>query len=93
MTVQTDVRSATRTSDGTLVGARARIKAMTITCSASAGSVVLKDGGSSGTTKVEINPPALAEIFNVAIPAEGVLFETDVYVDVTNVSSITVFYG
>jgi len=93
MTVQTDVRSATRTSDGTLVSARARIKAMTITCTTTAGSVVLKDGGTGGTAKVTINTPAVAEIFNILIPAEGVLFETDVYLDVTDVSSVTVFYG
>ncbi len=94
MTVQTDVKSATRTDDGLLVDARTRIKAMTISCTTTgAGSVVLKDGGVSGTTKVTINTPAVAEIFNILIPAEGVLFETSVYVDVTNVSSVTVFYG
>jgi len=27
------------------------------------------------------------------IPAEGVRFTSNVYVDVTNVSSVTVFYG
>jgi hypothetical protein len=93
MAMQTDVKSATRTADGTLVSARVRIKAVTITCTTSAGSVVLRDGGSGGTTKVELNTPAVAEIFNILIPAEGVLFETDVYVDVTNVGSVTVFYG
>ncbi len=94
MTVQTDVKSATRTDAGLLVEARTRIKAMTISCtSAGAGSVVLKDGGSGGTTKVTINTPSVAEIFNVLIPAEGVLFETNVHVTLTNVSSVTVFYG
>lgn len=93
MAMQTDVKSATATVDGTLVAARTRVKAITITCTTSAGSVVLKDGGASGTAKVTINTPAVAEIFNILIPAEGVLFETDVYVDVTNVSSVTAFYG
>lgn len=94
MAMQTDVKSATAIADGTMVAARTRIKAMTITCSsAGVGSVILKDGGSGGTAKVTINTPAVAEIFNILIPAEGVLFETDVYVDVTNVSSVTVFYG
>jgi len=94
MAMQTDVLSATRTSDGTLVASRTRIKAMTITCAvAGAGSVVLKDGGSGGSSQITINTPAVAEIFNILIPAEGVLFETDVYVDLTNVDSVTVFYG
>ena len=76
-----------------LVDARTRIKAMTVTSSGTAGSVILKDGGSGGTTKITINTPAVAEIFNILIPAEGVLFETDVYIDLTSVDSVTVFYG
>ena len=91
--MQTDVSSASATADGTLVTQATRIKAMTITTTTSAGSVVLKDGGSGGTAKITINTPAVAEIFNVLIPGEGVRFTTDVYVDVTNVSGVTVFYG
>lgn len=93
MAMQTDVKSATAVADGTLVDARTRIKAMTITSSGTAGSVILKDGGSGGTAKITINTPAVAEIFNILIPAEGVLFETDVYIDLTSVDSVTVFYG
>ena len=93
MTMQTDVSSATATGDGTLVAQPTRIRGIMITTTTSAGSVVLKDGGSSGTAKITVNTPAVAEIFNALIPAEGVRFTTDVYVDVTNVSSVTVFYG
>ena len=93
MTMQTDVSSAARTSDGTIVAQGTRIKAITITTTSSAGSIVLKDGGSSGTAKITINTPAVAEIFNVLIPGEGVRFYTDVYVDVTNVDGVTVFFG
>jgi len=91
--MQTDVSSASATADGTLVAQATRIKAITITTTSSAGSVVLKDGGSGGTTKLNITTPAVAEIFNVLIPGEGIRFTTDVYVDVTNVSGVTVFYG
>ena len=93
MVMQTDVSSATATADGTLVAQPTRIRGIMITTTTSAGSVVLKDGGASGATKLTVNTPAVAEIFNALIPAEGVRFTTDVYVDVTNVSSVTVFYG
>lgn len=93
MTMQTDVSSATRTSDGTLVSQPTRIRGIMITTTASAGSIVLRDGGSGGTAKITVNTPAVAEIFNALIPAEGVRFTTDVYLDVTNVDSVTVFYG
>ena len=93
MTMQTDVLSATATADGTIVAGPARIKGILLTTTTSAGSVVLKDGGASGTTRVTLNTPAVAEMFNALLPGEGIRFTSDVYVDVTNVSSVTVFYG
>lgn len=93
MTMQTDVLSATATADGTLVAGPARIKGILLTTTSSAGSVVLKDGGASGATRITLNTPAVAEMFNALLPGEGIRFKTDVYVDVTNVSSVTVFYG
>jgi hypothetical protein len=93
MTMQTDVLSATATADGTMVSQPTRIKGITVTTSATAGSVVLKDGGSSGSARITVNTPAVAGLHNVLLPGEGVRFYTDVYVDVTNVASVTVFYG
>ena len=93
MAMQTDVLSATATADGTLVAGPARIKGILLTTTSSAGSVILKDGGASGTTKLTLNTPAVAEMFNALLPGEGIRFTADVYVDVTNVSSVTVFYG
>jgi len=93
MVMQTDVLSATATADGTMVAGPARIKGILLTTTSSAGSVVLKDGGASGTTLLTLNTPAVAEMFNALLPGEGVRFKTSVYVDVTNVSSVTVFYG
>ena len=91
--MQTDVSSASATADGTMVAQPTRIKAVTITTTSSAGSVVLKDGGSSGTAKITINTPAVAEIFNVLIPGEGVRFTSKPHATLTNVAAITVFYG
>ena len=91
--MQTDVKSATRTTDGTMVNQPTRVKGILLTTTSVAGSVVLKDGGASGPALITLNTPAVAEMFNALLPAEGVRFTTDVYVDVTDVSSVTVFYG
>jgi hypothetical protein len=93
MGMQTDVLSATRTTDGTLVAGPARIKGILLTTTSVAGSIVLKDGGASGTTRITLNTPAVAEMFNALLPGEGVRFNTDVYLDTTDVASVTVFYG
>jgi hypothetical protein len=96
MAMQYDVKSATRTTDGTMVSYRTRVKGMIISPTpGSAGTVVLKDGGSGGTALITINSASSTTMgpYPVVIPGEGVLFSTDVYLDLTDVTSVTVFYG
>ena len=96
MAMQYDVKAATRTTDGTMYAARTRVKGLIITPTAtSAGAVVLKDGGSSGVARLTINVDAgnNGNVSNIVIPGEGIVFDTDVYLDLTTVTSVTVFYG
>lgn len=92
MGMQTDVKAKSLSSSDTVFGARTRVKGIIISPGGSAGSVVLKDGGASGTTVISITTVANGETFNALIPGEGVLFSTDVYATLTN-ASVTVFYG
>ena len=93
MAMQYDVKNVHANASGSLVGYRTRVKGMVITSTGGgAGSVVLKDGGSGGTTQFEVDVPATAAFHNVVIPGEGVLFETSVYATLTN-CYISVFYG
>ena len=95
MSMQYDVKAVTLTSDDTAVGYRTRVKGLLISPTpGSAGSVVVKDGGSTGKTRLSISVASGATSpFPVVIPGEGILFSTDVYVDVTTVTAVTVFYG
>jgi len=92
MTMQTDVKANSLAVSGTVFGGRTRVRGLVIEPGGSIGSVVLKDGGSGGTTVMTLNTVANGETFNVFIPAEGVLFSTDVYATLTN-TKVTVFYG
>jgi hypothetical protein len=102
MAMQTDVlASAVRTDDGLLnnqagdsIG-RARVKAVRIIPTAdSAGTVVFKDGGASGTTRLTVNVFAgTTGADYMLLPGEGLLFSSNIYVDVTTVASVMVFYG
>ena len=92
MGMQTDVQAISLAASGSVFNGRARVRGMVIEPGASAGSVVLKDGGSSGTTIMTLNTLAGGETFNVLIPAEGVLFKTDVYATLSN-AKVTVFYA
>ena len=96
MTMQDDVKSTHRNSSGSIFGSRARIKGFAICATASAaGSLLLKDGGSGGTTVIEIDIPSNSNpnSYYVSVPGEGVLCSTNIYASLTNIASVTVFYG
>ncbi len=91
--MQYDVKNVHANASASLVTGRVRVKGMIITSTgAGAGSVLLKDGGSGGTTRIEVDVPSTAAFHNVVIPGEGVLFQTDVYAALTN-CYVSVFYG
>ena len=82
------------TDQATTALARCRVKSIYIVPSATAGSLVLRDGGSSGTVKATINTVASAsQPTYMLLPGEGLVFQTAVYGAVTNLGSATVFYG
>ena len=94
MPMQTDVLSVTLTASGSAVGARTRVKAIYYVAGALAGSILVKNNGASGTTQIDIATPAAATATGyMLLPGEGVLFATNVYLTITNATSVIVFYG
>lgn len=92
--MQTDVQAITLSASGAAYSTRTRVRGMVIAPGSANGTVVFKDGGASGTTLMEFSSVANGEPFNVLIPANGVLFETSVYVALTGTgTAVTVFYG
>jgi hypothetical protein len=88
-----DVIAVTRTADGAFVSGRARVKQLVVhTSSSGSPAVVLKDGGSSGTTKLSLTYTT-GDVHSLNIPENGILFETDVYLDLTACDSVTLFYA
>lgn len=87
-----DVKSNVAVASNTVVGGPARVRGLYYSANASAGSIIVKDGGSSGTTIITIATPANG-FGDVTIPGDGVLCSTNVYVALTNIASATIFYG
>lgn len=101
MAMQTDVlasqplTSAGQALDqaGNTIG-RARVKAIYIVPTASAGEVVLYDGGASGDRKATVKTLASSTAPNyMLLPGEGLLFQTNIYIAPSAVASTTVIYG
>jgi hypothetical protein len=90
--MMTDVKSAVATATGDMYAGRTRLKGATLTTAGVAGSVVFRDGA-GGTVMLTVNTPAVSSLDYVFIPGEGILFSVGVHATITNVSSISIFYG
>lgn len=86
-----DLQSKCMTDNGTVFDGPGRV-CMIIIHSQNAGVLTLKDGGSGGTSKIEIGYGSNAN-FPVPLNGQGVRFETSIYLSATNLDRITVFWG
>jgi hypothetical protein len=85
-------RQATET--GTIQSGRTRVYAVRYSGPAAAGVITLRDGGASGTIKVQLDKPAAVDSGTINFPGP-ILFKTDVYAAFTTeqVTAITVFHS
>ena len=92
--MQTDVMASTVAVSGTGYAARTRLRGIIAIPGSANGTITFKDGGSSGTTMLSIPTVANTTPFNIFVPGEGVVFETDVYVALSGTGTqVTFFYG
>jgi hypothetical protein len=91
--MQTDVLAAHRETTGTMVSGRNRVKGLIVTPGGTAGDIILRDGGSGGTARLQFNLSTNQSAFSFTVPGEGVLFLTDIHVTLPTSSKLTVFYG
>jgi len=94
MTMQYDVKAAHVEATGTMVSYRTRVKGYQFLGGGTAGDIILRDGGASGTIRLQFNISATPlNPLSFSIPGEGIVFYTDVHVTLPAGAKITVFYG
>ncbi len=79
-------------SDGSsqVTTTRTRLRNVYATSSASAGFIRIRDGGSAGAVRFEVTTPGTVDIFvPIEFPKDGILCETDMYVENSNLTSAT----
>ena len=92
--MQTDVKASHVAATGTAVSGRVRVKGYQCLSGGTAGDIIFRDGGASGTIRLQFNiPNNTNNPFANLIPGEGILFETDVHVTLPTAAKVTVFYG
>ena len=89
------ITATTITADGVAISSPTRVKKIYYIYGSGAGAIVLKDGGASGETLLTLTVPTSGTELSgsITIPEGGIRFGTNVYVDVTSVSSVTLFHG
>ena len=90
---QTDVKAQHVEATGTVVSNRTRVKGYQCISGGTAGDVIFRDGGSSGTIRLQFNIGTGTQPIGLSIPGEGILFNTDVHVTLPTSAKITAFYG
>jgi len=93
MTMQTDVLSAHTEATGTMVSARTRLKGYQCISGGTAGDIIFRDGGASGTIRLRFNIGTGTQPIGLPIPGQGILFNTDIHVTLPAAAKVTVFYG
>ena len=88
-----NVFSVNITATGSVYGQRARVKMLNFVTTSTAGSIVLRDGGATGTVLFKVDTPAAVDLYYISLPDSGILFETDVHATLTDVSSLTTVMG
>ena len=78
---------------GDIFGGPARVKGVYIVSSGTAGSVVIKDGGSGGDTVCTLDTPAAAGMVYMKLPEDGLRCATSAYATLSNVTAATFFYA
>ena len=93
MGMQTDVKAIHTETTGTIVSSRTRVKGYHCISGGTAGDVIFRDGGASGTIRLQFNIATGTQPITMLIPGEGILFDTNVHVTLPATAKITVFYG
>lgn len=96
MGMQSDVKAKNLTATGAAGVGGCRVKGIYFVNGGSAGSVSFKNGGSGGVEQIKIDAPANTTGTGstyLPLPDQGVWFSADPYVTLTQVTSVTFYYG
>ncbi len=76
---------------GTLATGRRQLRGHHTISGGTAGDVIFRDGGASGTVRLQFNIGTGTQPIVMNIPDDGILFTTDVHVTLPTSAKITIF--
>lgn len=93
--MQTDVKMTHLDASGVVFAGSTRVKGFSISPGGTAGEIEFYDNASaaSGTKRLILNISTNQALDSLAIPGEGIKFDTGVYVSLPTNAHLTVYYG
>ncbi len=76
---------------GTVATGRRQLRGYHTISGGTAGDVIFRDGGSSGTVRLQFNIGTGTQPIVMSIPDDGILFTTDIHVTLPTSAKTTVF--
>lgn len=92
MSFSSDIQAVTASSTDQVLDGRTRLAGLYFVSTSTAGSIVLRSGGVSGSIQLDLATPAVAGNYDLIIPDDGILFKDGIHATLTNVTSITLLY-
>jgi hypothetical protein len=94
MTTLTNVFSAHRDATGVIYAGPANLAGYQLLTGGTAGEIVFRDGGASGTVLMRVNISASpTNPFSTLIPGNGIRFNTNIHVTLPAAAVVTIFCG
>jgi hypothetical protein len=94
MSTLTNVFSAHADATGTIYAGATNLAGYQALAGGTAGEIVFRDGGASGTVLLRMNIPANTNNpFANLIPGNGIRFNTNIHVTLPTAAAVTIFCG
>jgi len=94
MSTLTNVFSAHADATGTIYAGATNLAGYQALSGGTAGEIVFRDGGASGTVRLRFNIPANTNNpFANIIPGNGIRFTTNIHVTLPGTAAVTIFCG
>jgi hypothetical protein len=94
MSTLTNVFSAHRDTTGVIYAGAANLAGYQLLTGGTAGEIVFRDGGASGTVLMRVNISASpTNPFSTLIPGNGIRFNTNIHVTLPTAAAVTIFCG
>ncbi|MBM3337021.1 MAG: hypothetical protein FJY60_04955 [Betaproteobacteria bacterium] len=89
-----NIQAVQKTTSAQGVNGRARLLGVYFTHTATPATLLLKTGGSGGTTKLALTTPASAGSQDLVIPNIGILFDDGIYIAISSaeITSVTLLF-